>query len=319
MNLNIVDIVIVLSLLMAAFDGWRRGAIIVALELLVFGVAIGTAFLLYGSVGSVFIQFGLRPSLSSIIGFITVLGIVEAVFRLALGLVGRIVSKLIRLGVLGSAIGGGLSALKQGVLLAIFINLLLFLPVIPQVRSTIQSSRLAPMFELKILSLEQAFSAMITPAIEELQSMTTVVKISDSPLTIDTPIQSLAVDNRAEQELFRLVNEERQQQGLIELTWSDKLADVGRAHSKDMWQRQYFAHVNPDEKTPFDRIDAVGITYRDAGENLALAPTTPIAHKGLMDSPGHRANILKPEYRQLGVGSVRNGLYGVMYTQLFSN
>ena len=55
-----------------------------------------------------------------------------------------------------------------------------------------------------------------------------------------------------------------------------------------------------------------------AGENLALAPSTTIAHRGLMGSPGHRANILSEDFGHIGIGVIRNGLAGATYTQLFT-
>jgi uncharacterized protein YkwD len=61
-----------------------------------------------------------------------------------------------------------------------------------------------------------------------------------------------------------------------------------------MFQQGFFAHVDQDGRSPFDRMKAGNVTFGAAGENLALAPTVQIAHDGLMNSPGHRANILNP-------------------------
>ncbi len=66
-----------------------------------------------------------------------------------------------------------------------------------------------------------------------------------------------------------------------------------------------------------DRMAAAGVTYRTAGENLALAPTLSLAHTGLMNSPGHRANILHPDFGRVGIGIVDGGLRGLMVTQNF--
>ena len=86
-----------------------------------------------------------------------------------------------------------------------------------------------------------------------------------------------------------------------------------------MFARGYFAHVSPDSLSPFDRMKAAHVRYITAGENLALAPTLPLAHKGLMNSPGHRANILQPLYRRVGIGILDGGMYGLMITQNFRN
>ncbi|MEO5953203.1 MAG: CAP domain-containing protein, partial [Chloroflexia bacterium] len=65
------------------------------------------------------------------------------------------------------------------------------------------------------------------------------------------------------------------------------------------------------------RMDTAGITYRTAGENLALAPSLDIAHEGLMNSPGHRANILNADFGRVGIGVLDGGVYGKMFVQEF--
>jgi uncharacterized protein YkwD len=62
-----------------------------------------------------------------------------------------------------------------------------------------------------------------------------------------------------------------------------------------------------------------GVQFRTAGENLALAPTVRVAHTGLMNSPGHRANILRPAFGRLGIGIVDGGYRGIMVSQEFRN
>ena len=86
-----------------------------------------------------------------------------------------------------------------------------------------------------------------------------------------------------------------------------------------MFARGYFSHVNPEGKTPSDRIRADGVRFITAGENLALARTLPLAHTGLMNSEGHRANILSKRYGRVGIGIVDGGIHGLMVTQNFRN
>lgn len=107
------------------------------------------------------------------------------------------------------------------------------------------------------------------------------------------------------QEMLDMVNKERRERGLTELRWDGKLAAVGLAHSKDMLARNYFAHEDPEGRSATYRAGKAGINYTILGENLAFAKTLPQAHRGLMNSPGHRENILRPEFRRLGIGIVR--------------
>lgn len=127
----------------------------------------------------------------------------------------------------------------------------------------------------------------------------------------------LAPDPAAEERLLALVNEERRREGLATLELDEGLVPVAHAHATEMFDLGYFAHESPNTGDPFDRLAAADVVYLAAGENLAYAPTVEIAHRGLMDSPGHRANILAPEFGRAGIGVVRSRYHGLMIVQLF--
>jgi uncharacterized YkwD family protein len=120
-----------------------------------------------------------------------------------------------------------------------------------------------------------------------------------------------------ENKMLELVNAERKKAGLKPLQNDMRLVDLSRKKSKDMIDKNYFGHTSPTYGTPFDALKSNGITYRYAGENLAGAPTLERAHSGLMNSPGHRANILNSNFTHIGIGIVDGGPYGKMYTQTF--
>lgn len=118
--------------------------------------------------------------------------------------------------------------------------------------------------------------------------------------------------------VFELTNQERVKAGLLPLEWSDSLAAVALAHSKDMAIRGFFDHTNPDGLSPFDRMKNAGISYRRAAENIAAGQQSPEAVvNGWMNSSGHRANILNPQLTHLGVGYYAGGSYGSYWTQCF--
>ena len=99
----------------------------------------------------------------------------------------------------------------------------------------------------------------------------------------------------------------------------EELVQFARSYSLDMFQRGYFSHYNPEGESPFDRMEKAGITYTSAGENLALAPSVELSMQGLMNSPGHRVNILRPEFGKVGIGVMDGGIYGKMFTQEFTD
>ena len=118
-----------------------------------------------------------------------------------------------------------------------------------------------------------------------------------------------------EQEVIRLVNAERAKYGLAALTEDWELSRVARYKSQDMHDNRYFAHSSPTYGTPFQMIRAFGLSYRTAGENIAMGYATPAAVvAGWMNSEGHRANILNSAYTRIGVGYVADGRY---WTQQF--
>ncbi|NGP44249.1 hypothetical protein G4V62_04515 [Bacillaceae bacterium SIJ1] len=120
-----------------------------------------------------------------------------------------------------------------------------------------------------------------------------------------------------EQQMLSLVNEARQAQGLQPLKADAELTKVARVKAQDMIDNNYFAHQSPTYGSPFDMMKQFGVTYRTAGENLAGNQTVEKAHTALMNSQGHRENILKSEYTNVGIGIVDGGPYGKMFVQLF--
>ena len=118
-----------------------------------------------------------------------------------------------------------------------------------------------------------------------------------------------------EQEVIRLVNQIRVDNGLKPLTYHWELARVARYKSQDMKDNRYFAHNSPTYGTPFQMIKSFGISYRSAGENIAKGYATPQAVvNAWMNSSGHRANILNANYTHIGIGYVAPGNY---WTQMF--
>ncbi|MGD6848097.1 CAP domain-containing protein [Rossellomorea aquimaris] len=122
-------------------------------------------------------------------------------------------------------------------------------------------------------------------------------------------------------QLFDLTNATRVEKGLNALSWDDQVRDTARKHSLDMAEQNYFSHTNLEGESPFDRMEEDQVAFRTAGENLAYGQLSSIfAHEGLMNSKGHRENILQPHYEHLGVGVAFNGKAQPYFTEnFFSN
>ena len=106
-----------------------------------------------------------------------------------------------------------------------------------------------------------------------------------------------------EEQVVKLVNQERAKQGLKPLTHRADLKNVAQKKAEDLINSNYFSHTSPNYGSPFDMMKTFGINYSTAGENIAKGQKSPQeVMNAWMNSSGHRANILKPEYDTIGVG-----------------
>lgn len=127
-----------------------------------------------------------------------------------------------------------------------------------------------------------------------------------------------------EQRFLDMVNQERSQRRLRELTVHPTLIQVARAHSREMAEKDYFDHESPTPgyRTPMDRyLKALPKrpTYACVGENLYYCSVVDVerGHQALMNSPGHRANILFARFRQGGVGIYKSPRGEFWVTEMF--
>jgi uncharacterized YkwD family protein/spore coat assembly protein SafA len=135
------------------------------------------------------------------------------------------------------------------------------------------------------------------------------------------PGQKLTIPNindvkALENEVIRLVNVERSKHGLAPLKANWELSRIARIKSQDMKNKGYFSHYSPTYGSPFDMMKKFGFKFYSAGENIAMGQRTPQeVMNGWMNSPGHRANILKADFKEIGVGLARDG--SMYWTQMF--
>ncbi|WP_434122303.1 CAP-associated domain-containing protein [Salinicoccus roseus] len=113
-----------------------------------------------------------------------------------------------------------------------------------------------------------------------------------------------------------LVNATRYEYGVKPLEAYEEAGMAAQGHSEDMAENNYFNHDSPDGETLKDRVDAAGVQYRMAGENIAMGHTSPIfSHHSLMNSMEHRVNTLKPAFTHLGTGTAYNDEDNPYYTE----
>ncbi|HLO38628.1 MAG TPA: CvpA family protein [Lacibacter sp.] len=310
--MNTVDIFLVLMILLAAFIGYRFGALRFILELFKWSAAVVAGILLYTSTVDRVVKAlpALKDwylPLSLITGFIVVyitLSLLQRVLMNATNTENRVH--------LLDRMSGIIPGFVLGILLSAITARLLTFSVIDSISNEAEKSEVAAMLS----PYSELAEKEITPLLEKTFDVALSNGKSD-PEVYATDHYSIRPD--LEQQMLQLVNEERKKKGLKPLVADEQLKNVARAHSSDMLKRGYFSHMTPEGKDPFYRMKKAGITYKKAGENLAYASTLPKAHRGLMNSPSHRAAILNKSFGRVGIGIVDGGRSGLMISQEFKD
>ena len=143
-----------------------------------------------------------------------------------------------------------------------------------------------------------------------------IIKGEDVVAFEPVPANALTFEEDAATSLFERMNDERSDAGLTPLKWSHSLAVVAISHARDMYTAGFFSHRSPTTGLVSDRLAAAGVSVAVAGENLALAADEVEAHRGLVASPAHLANIEAESYRSVGITAVEGPL-GLMVVQVF--
>lgn len=318
----IYDLLIVCMIAYTAYVGSHRGWVLAAFELASFTIATALALLSYRPVGQ---------WLHSIPGFTLALGDVAAflliwiVAELSCALIVRFkllprIPHHVHFSPLSRAGGAVFNGVKG--LIAVSLTLVVFagLPLSSDTKQTVTEAAIP---KLILYSSSQLQSLVATGLGSDLGQTLNFFTVTSEPESDERILLGFTTtgtpDPAAETQLLALVNQERTSRGLHPLSMNDKGRTEARAYSQEMLTHGYFSHVDATGHTPFDRMKAAGVKFDLAGENLALAPTVALAHQGLMNSPGHRANILNPNYRTVGIGIENAGPYGLMVTQDFTD
>lgn len=318
LQIHVLDILIVGVLLLYAFEGYALGFVVATLDLLTFIASFIFGLTAYGAVGGWLVSwFGLSLGFSNALGFF----IAAFVSEIALGFLLRYVLRFIiiplPLRAINKVFGVIPGVLSSIILLAFLLTLAVSLPLSPYLKKTIASSHLATALVVQTQGFEKRLTDVFGGAVSDTLNFLTVEPASDSFVTLRFKTTEVSIDTRAEGYMLFLLNEERKKRGLKALTMDSSLQAVARAHGKDMFAKGYFSHYSPTGLSPFDRMAKANIAYTHAGENLALSPTTDLAMQGLMQSPGHKANILSPDFGKVGIGVIDGGIYGEMFVQEF--
>jgi len=315
--MNWIGLFLILVVLLAVIAGWYRGFISSMLSLLTWAGSFAIAYFFYPYM-AVFLDllFDAGPWLLAI-SFILTAIIAGTFLSILTGFVSRNVPVETHqnsinkfLGIIPGTITGYLYAV---ILSATF----LALPIKQGITEEIRKSRLGVQLAMQSEWANRKLAPVFDEAIRQTINSLTVKPGSDEKINLTFKLNNAIAKPDYEAEMLQLINEERKKHGLKSLKADPVMLQIARTHSQDMFANGYFAHDDLQGRDPFDRMKAANIHFEAAGENLALAQTVEIAHVNLMNSPGHRANILNPSFGRVGIGILDGGFYGLMISEEF--
>jgi len=318
--MNLIDAFLVIIILLSVWSGFQKGFILQTFDLVTWLGSLLAGFFFYKYIAIIIEK--IIPSLGVWIvpvSFIITIIIARIIISLIVSFLLKATPKTAHhhgvnkiLGIIPGAINGVVWA-------TIISALLLALPLSDGLSERTRESRIADRLADHVEWIDEKLSPVFDEAINKTINKLTVNPGSHKSVKLSYTVSNPKVREDLETKMLALVNEERKKAGFNPLAADPELTGVARNHSRDMFARGYFSHVTPEGKSPFDRISEADVKFLTAGENLALAQTLSLAHKGLMNSPGHRANILEPKFGRVGIGILDGGVYGLMVTQNFRN
>ena len=321
MAFNVIDILLVLLVILSMLSGYRRGLILGVLDLASWVLSLLAGLRFYQPVArwlAVYVhslpQIWNRP-----IAFI----LIAVIAGLAVHLVGNLILRRLPKDIHQRRVNrlfGIIPGFANGLITAAIVSaLLLAIPLNEGLRERARASATVNRLAVFTERLEAALHPVFGEAIAETLNLLTIRPESNERVTLPYTVAAPQPRPELEARMLELVNGERVAAGLRPLASDPELTQVARQHSADMFARGYFAHATPEGRDPFERMREANVRFLTAGENLALAPTLQIAHTGLMNSPGHRANILQRDFGRVGIGIMDGGIHGLMVTQDFRN
>ena len=321
MAINLIDILLAIVILLSVLNGYRRGFVHGVLDLAGWVLSLLAGLRYYEPVA---LWLGPRVDLWSEvwdrpIAFVLVAVLVGVIVQvIGYWLLRRLPEDIHEHRV--NQVFGVIPGFINGVIfVAIISALLLAIPLSEGLSERTRDSALVNRLAVYAEQLEGELRPVFGDAIARTMNLLTIRPDSNERVTLPFTVEKSRPRPDLEKQMLDLVNKERVANGLNPLAPDPELTEVARKHSADMFARGYFAHDTPEGLSPFDRMRQANVRFATAGENLALAPTIPVAHNGLMNSPGHRANILRREFGRVGIGVMDAGMRGLMISQEFRN
>jgi len=322
MSFNWVDWVILGVVGYHAILGWEAGFFPLITSFISFIAAIWAAIAWQAPVtGFLTEKFGIASSWSLVVSYIIIAFVVQEVLQEILHVLIARIPKKIQTSNVADWLAAIISAFNGLIIISFLLLIILALPLRGTVKNDIRTSRVGGFLTKYIEKHGGPIQTAVEEVRQEARKFFTVEPKSKDKITLDVAPKStdLRADPAGEFRMLGLVNAERAKVGASALVIDTKIVTVARAYSRDMFERRYFSHYSPEGEDAADRMQKGGVSFTVVGENLAYAPDVQAAHEGLMESPGHKRNILDPQFHRVGIGIIATDNFGIMVTQNFAN
>ncbi|MCK5490374.1 MAG: hypothetical protein KAI67_00885 [Candidatus Pacebacteria bacterium] len=320
---NWLDLLIIFYLIVHFMDGAKRGLYSIIVNMISFVFALIISYFTYSYTAYIFISsFGLEIVYANIIGFFlnmfVVKFIVLVVSRKKLPDSLFVIDKCFK----RRATCGFTSLFYSCIVVFLLLSITLSFSLPYIFRNQIELSsfgKVAVSDPLRINNgLENIFGDVLSATMSKFDFLT-VADGKDEIIYLGYTTSDVKVDEKDEVDMLLLINEERVSRNLLPLVEDEQAKLTARKHGIDMFQKGYFSHINLENQAPSNRMKQGGVVFNFSGENLALSKDLFSAHDGLMNSIGHKENILHLIYHRVGIGVIDGGVYGKIFVQNFAD
>lgn len=318
---NWVDLIFIFFILYALIT--NKGFVSSVLDFAGLFFSFAISFKFYSFFGNILVSYiSISKGMSYAIGFLIAWIVSETIFfTIAKLLIKKIPANLYKNKL--NIMIGFIPAFINAVIFYTFIITLFFtLPVRGFIKNAILHSKTA----LPLLSFSQGLESQLrlifNDAVVETLNFLTIKQNSDKQVDLGFTVEKtkLKQDAISEIEMFNLINDERKKAGMKNVRFDENLRSAAREYGEEMFETGVFSHYSAsDNASAAERLDRHAIAHIITGENLAYAPDVLIAHTGLMNSEGHRMNILSSAFGKVGVGVIDAGIFGKIFVQEFTD
>ena len=320
---NWIDLIIIFFLIIHFADGIKRGFYSIVVNMGSFLFSLFIAFLTYSYTASFFTKnFAIETAYANIMGFFLNMFIIKFILlvasRKALPDSLFIINKSIK-----RRIASGFASFSYSVVVVFLLMSITFAFSLPYfLKNEFNSSTFGDFVvkdPIRINNcLHNIFGDALSVTMDKLDFLT-VETGDEKRIDLGFTVSDFSINEKLENDMLELINKERILVGRKALVADEIARKTARKHGIDMFNKGYFSHINLEGGGPSDRMKEGGVEFNFSGENLALSKDLASAHQGLMNSSGHKKNILHPFFHRVGIGVIDGGEYGMIFIQNFAD